>query len=158
CPPPAPPATSCPDGNPCHQRYCDPSGNCQNPPVPNGQPCQTVPGAQCNACQDGVCVASSLTDGTSCNLFGPCPSGTCHGGSCVPNDGVPCLVYANPICQRNLCQGGSCVPSPLPDGTGCACGGQCEAGQCVTPACNSATDECHVSGICCAALDQCFFG
>lgn len=181
---------ACNDGNPCTFDACQPStGGCLFSAMPNavlcpdgdlcdGDLCQNgacVPGpavscapdADSNSCTalrcdpaSGSCVATRLTDGTSCPDDNVCNGiESCRDGACtVAGATRRCTDDDNP-CTREACDPAwGCVHLALADGTSCAdadlcngseaCfGGQCRAG--IALNCDDASG---------CTLDACFAG
>ncbi|MFO0755661.1 MAG: MYXO-CTERM sorting domain-containing protein [Byssovorax sp.] len=175
-------AISCQPLDGCHSAgVCNPaSGQCSNPPKPDGSACNDNNGCtQTDTCQAGVCVGGMpviCPAPDACHLPGSCNAAT---GMCSnPNkgDGTPCddanACTQGDTCQNGVCMGGPGVTCPAPDG--CHDAPMCDpmTGVCNNPVkadgtpCDdgnpcSQTDTCQ-NGICvggnpktCAAMDSC---
>jgi len=166
--PPAPPGTSCSDGNGCNGvETCDGSGACK--------PGTAVICTASDACHvagtcdqaTGVCSnppapqGTSCADGDACNGVETCDgSGACKLGTpvvCGPSDA--CHLAAT--CDHLT---GACSALPAPVGTPCSDGNPCNgtetcngAGFCTpgTPVTCTALDQCHDVGTCDPATGAC---
>jgi RHS repeat-associated protein len=117
----------------CHAAgVCDPAtGLCSNPTAPNGSPC---------------------SDGSACTL-----TDTCQNGSCIGANPVVCgasdACHVPGICDpaTGLCSNPP-APNDLPcdDGSACTQSDACQNGICVgvNAVVCSASDACHVAGVC----------
>ena len=123
---------NCSDGNTCTSDNCDiGTGACSNPNVANGTGCNDANlCTQTDSCQTGICTGANpivCSPSDQCHVAGVCNPGT---GVCSnPNapDGNSCND-ANPCTQTDGCQTGVCT------------GGN--------PVVCSASDPCHVAGVC----------
>ena len=109
---------------------CDPSsGKCIQTIQPDGTLCAANRGS----CTQGVCLLTSLCNGTRCNTTDSCKIPTCVAGLCALEDQVantPCSD-GNPDTVWDTCQEGVCVGRDL----------------CLNVVCNSAT-QCRANGVC----------
>ena len=98
--------------------------------APNGTPCNDLNACtQTDTCQGGVCVGANPVS---------CPAqDACHLGVCNPADGT-CSQQAKP--DNTSCD----------DGNACTQSDTCQSGACVgaSPVTCTASDQCHVAGIC----------
>ena len=119
-------ALHCDDGNACTTDSCDPVLGCQNPPLPNCEPCST--NADCdnhNAC-DGVetCVSGKCQAGTApnCNDSNVCTADRCNPASGCVNDPVPRNGFVcddGDLCTSgDVCSGGVCSGTSAGDSDG----------------------------------------
>jgi hypothetical protein len=99
----------------CHDPgTCDPkTGDCSNPPKPDGSTCQS--GDQTQTCQGGVCCTPATCEslGVECGSVSDGCNATLQCGSCT---------------LGKACQEGQCI---CPTGS-VMCGGFCEPGDCCT--------------------------
>ncbi len=133
-------AVVCVASDQCHVAgVCNPaSGNCSNPTVSDGTVCSDGNSCtQTDTCQSGACVGSNpvvCTASDQCHVAGACnpATGTCsnpaaaNGTTC--NDGNQCS-------QLDTCQNGTCLGS--------------------NPVVCTASDQCHVEGVCNPASGTC---
>jgi hypothetical protein len=155
--------TACNDGNGCTQTDVCQSGSCVG-----SNPVACTPSDQCHVAgtcnpATGTCSNPRAADGTACNDWNACTGpDTCRYGSCVG---------ANPrVCTSDQCHvAGTCNPATgtcsnprAADGTACNDGlactrpDACRYGSCVgTPVACTASDQCHVAGICDPASGNC---
>jgi len=131
---------TCTASDQCHSAgTCDPAtGRCANPPAPRGTTCSDSNLCDLNPVCDGaghcagtpiVCVAVD-----QCHIAGICDPAT---GLCSsPNapNGTACMG-ANKCNQTHTCQAGTCTDSD--------------------PVTCTASDQCHVAGVCDPATGQC---
>ncbi len=123
----------CSASDQCHAAgTCDAAtGQCSNPPKPNGAVCSDG-----NACtQSDACLAGTCT---GANPVQCSPLNQCHdAGTCDPSSGT----CSNPA----KTDGASCS-----DGNACTQTDSCQAGACVgaSPVQCSALDQCHDAGTC----------
>jgi len=123
----------CPGADACHDAgTCNPTtGLCVRPARPDGTPCDD--GSACtrpDVCQAGVCTGTNPVVCTAPDQ--------CHdAGICQPATGV-CSSPARPD------------GAPCSDGNACTSGDACQAGACVSgsPVVCTASDSCHVAGVC----------
>lgn len=174
--------TSCPSADPCLLNgVCDPkSGQCVNPPRPNGTPCDD--GSACtrtDTCQAGVCTGGNPVvctprsqcheagtcnpttgrcseppkqDGSACSDGNACTLGdTCQAGACRAGTPKPCPP-PNQCHLEGTCDPttGSCIPRPKPDGERCDDGDRCT----LNDTCRAGTCRAGTPKTC-VALDQC---
>jgi hypothetical protein len=150
----------------CHEAgVCDPvTGQCTNPPKPNGSPCSDDSACtDTDTCQDGVCLPGTEV---VCTAPGPCQEeGICNPatGQCEyadKSDGTPCdagdLCSTDDFCQAGVCTPGTpvtcppfgdcymegvcdsiagCVYDIAPDGTLCGQDGACTHDVCFQGTC-----------------------
>jgi hypothetical protein len=156
----------CADGTPpdqCHLAgVCDPNtGNCINPPAPDGTTCDD--GDPCTVndqCKGGACAGTSLCaapDG--CHLTATCDPVThaCNAAHPVP-DGTPC-DDGNDCTTPDECIAGVCTGTALPDNTSCHVGNPCLSEFCFKGACAggeyaAAGTPCDDHNVC-TTNDQC---
>ena len=130
----------CPTPDQCHDPgTCSPAtGQCSNPPKPNGSVC---------------------SDGNGCTQSDSCQSGSCTGGTAV-------VCTASDQCHdAGTCDpaNGQCSNPPKPngsvcsDGNGCTQSDSCQSGSCTggTAVVCTASDQCHDAGTCDPANGQC---
>jgi len=188
--PPAPDGSGCNDGNACSNNdqclsgaciaggvivclpsdachlggTCDPaSGQCSNPPAPDGTTC---PGG---SCQSGICQTGGPGDG-ACTTRDDCPINACYPGMTCLNGFCNLGLVIKPFsyCNEVLCDPttgwyigppivcdspGSCESSPglCVEGQGCLYPSNCYACQtCQNDAC---VDNCPPSGVACLATN-----
>ncbi len=166
----------CDDGNPCTDDMCVPGPGCVS--TNNTAACEdsnfcttgdTCSGGMCQPgapviCNDGnVCTTDSCDPRTGCayvNNTDSCDDGNactiedaCVGGTCNP--GVPVACDDGNVCTNDSCDPMTgCVytnnTSPCDDGNACTTGDVCSGGTCQPGAAVvcSASDPCHVAGIC----------
>jgi hypothetical protein len=123
---------NCSDGNVCTSDVCNTgTGACTNPSVADGSPCSDANACtQADSCQTGVCTGANpviCSPIDACHIAGVCNTGT---GVCSnPNapDGTGCND-GNACTQTDACQTGVCTGS--------------------SPVVCSASDQCHVAGVC----------
>jgi hypothetical protein len=106
---------NCSDGNACTRDVCAPTGNCENPPVP--EPCcnsneDCVDTNDCTVderCVDHKCVS----DPRNCYDNDPCTIDTCdNSGGGFMCENTPCAQ----IQQGQACPNASCIPAVCGDG------------------------------------------
>jgi hypothetical protein len=130
---------NCSDGNTCTSDVCNTgTGACTNPNVTDGTPCSDGNACtQTDTCQTGVCSGANpvvCTASNQCHVAGVCDTGT---GVCSnPNaaNGTGCND-SNVCTQTDSCQSGICTGS--------------------NPIVCSASDQCHVAGVCNAGTGLC---
>ncbi len=158
-------ATVCTALDQCHVAgTCAPAtGTCSNPNTANGTSCSD--GNACttgDTCQMGVCTPGTATVCTAsdqCHTAGTCDhaSGTCSNPTvCTALD----QCHDVGTCDLST---GTCSNPAKPDGTTCSDGNactetdSCQSGECTgsNPVVCSASDPCHVAGICDPANGTC---
>lgn len=147
-------SADCDDENICTDDYCDFQVGCLN--VNNKAPCDD--GDKCTAnevCNEGTCgggVPVLCNDGNICtddscapevgclytNNALPCDDGLactnadlCANGACQSGEATPC-DDANACTEDSCAEPGGCASVPVPNGTPCGEGKNCQAGVCET--------------------------
>jgi streptogramin lyase len=118
-----------------------------------------------DACVDAVCVRTNAPNGTACTDGNPCTqTDTCQMGTCTGANPVVCV--ASDQCHvAGTCNTvtGICSNPNAPNGTVCndnnACTqtSTCQTGTCTgaNPVVCTASDQCHVAGVCDPANGMC---
>jgi hypothetical protein len=163
--PPKVDGTSCGDGNACTQ-----TDTCQAGVCTGGNPVVCAASDQCHdagTCDtsSGACSNPTSADGSTCSDSNPCTTGdTCQGGACAPGTATVCAAsdqcHSAGVCDTAT---GVCSDPPLADGTSCGDGNACtqvdacQAGVCTggNPIVCTASDQCHVAGVCDPATGVC---
>ncbi len=169
-------AIVCTASDQCHLAGVCTAGVCSNPIAPNGTPCED--GNLCSGndtCQAGICqpgIPIVCTPIDQCHLAGTCnpATGICSIGPHVsdPCCGDPCCGLVCPALDQ--CHiAGTCDPAtgicsnPIKtngtscnDNNACTSGDVCNNGVCGgTAVLCTASDQCHVAGICDPATGVC---
>jgi hypothetical protein len=150
--------TECTDGNACTTGdVCDGANNC----VAGGSvECNDNNPCTDDSCDSGTgCVYTNNT--ASCDDGNACTSGdACGGGSCQA--GAPVVCNDNNACTDDSCNPASgCVyvnnTDSCDDGNACTVGDSCGGGSCQggAPVVCSASDQCHVAGVCDTGTGTC---
>src|SRR5207247_9810629 len=115
-------------------------------------------GNDSSGCNDDSCNSSTgcvhATNSDPCNDGNACTTNdTCSGGACVGGPGPNCN-------DNNVCTDDSCHPAtgcvntnntaPCSDGNACTRTDTCRSGACAggNPVVCTASDQCHVAGVC----------
>ncbi len=156
--------TACTDGNACTLSDTCQLGACS---AGTGKVCSALD--QCHlvgTCDTstGACSNPNITNGAACEEGNKCLNGDiCQNGTCVAGSTVPNCNDSNP-CTLDSCQAATgCVNTPGNNGSACTDGNACtqtdtcSAGACVgsNPVVCSASDQCHVAGVCQTASGTC---
>jgi cysteine-rich repeat protein len=157
--------TACDDGNACTQADSCVGGACTgaNPVV-----CTALD--QCHAAgvcnpATGVCSDPAVADGTACDDGSACTqTDTCEAGVCTGANPVVCTASdqchvagvcdpATGVCSDPLATDGT----PCEEGDLCTTNDTCVAGACTAggPVVCTASDQCHVAGVCDPATGVC---
>lgn len=141
-------ALNCNDGNACTTDTCNPTGGCQNAPMPGCVPCSTA--AQCNdgnpctsdSCSGGRCTNTARTNGSSCSDGNACNGAeTCQSGTCTA--GTPLACNDGDSCTTDACSPTSgCTYTRIAGCTVCTGDAACDDGNPCT------ADTCGSDGLC----------
>ena len=123
----------------CHTGVCNPSnGTCSQTVNADGSSCTDGDSCtQTDTCQSGVCVGSNpvvCTASDQCHVAGTCNPGTGTCSNPTANDGTAC-DDGNACTQTDTCQAGVCTGD--------------------NPVVCTASDQCHVAGICNPSTGTC---
>ena len=160
-----PTAPTCNDDNACTQTSTCQTGTCTgaNPVICTASDQCHVAGT-CNPAT-GVCSNPNAPNGTACSDSNACTqTDTCQTGTCTGANPIVCM--ATDQCHvAGVCNpaNGICSNPNAPDGTVCTDGNACtqtdtcQAGMCAgsNPVTCTASDQCHVAGVCNPASGVC---
>ena len=146
---------SCNDNNLCtYNDVCQPGGSCAGTSITcTNDACGT---RTCNG--TSTCTVTPAADGTACNDGDACTqTDTCQSGACVGANPVVCSAsdqcHVAGVCNPGT---GTCSNPNSANGTACNDGNACtqtdtcQSGTCTgsNPVVCSASDQCHVAGVC----------
>ena len=157
--------TACTGTNACEQTYSCQSGACVgSKPVTCAASDACHVAGTCNP-SSGKCSNPAAPDGTTCDDGNACTqTDTCQAGTCTGSNPVTCAAsdacHVAGACSPST---GKCSNPAAPNGTTCNDGNACtqsdacQAGTCLgsNPVTCTASDACHVVGVCDATTGTC---
>jgi hypothetical protein len=155
--------SACNDGNACTSNDVCTNGVCGGTAYTCAAPDQCHQAGTCNG--DGTCSFANKANGTACNDGNACTqTDTCQNGTCTGSNPVVCTpldqCHTAGVCNTST---GVCSNPNQPNGTACNDGNACtrtdtcQAGVCTgsNPVVCTASDQCHVAGVCNPANGTC---
>jgi streptogramin lyase len=127
--------------------------------------CDDANACTTDTCLDALCVHTNVANGTACTDGNACTrADSCQAGTCVGSNPVMCTASdqchvagvcdpASGVCSNPAAANGTACT----DGSACTRTDTCQAGACVgsNPVVCTASDQCHVPGVCNPASGAC---